>query len=667
MHLSVTHRIGGGFALLVLLLLVISTTSYRSLDAVDTQFQRTTGEIAPIATHSADIAVALLSANKALMQFMSSQNEETLSAQEDALNTQQASYDTQREALLNLGKQYQQVSEAISIIDPQASEFFSSSQQAMSSHRQYLSLGAEVKQLESDLLDELKFFTVDINDLTEYGENLAERNAGPILTSNLQTVTGDIGRLLKSEDLSVIKPLESSFNITGYGLKAMQDRLEKLKASGSSSADNLLETLAIIQQATTAPDGVVQVHKKRVELKLQIAALLEQISATINSTNDTVNQLRADSQALADAATLDARETVSLSQTASIIISAASVIIAIIIAIWVSHNIRTPLSRVMSILKTIADGDLSQRLSITSKDEFGQLSQWVNDLASKQESIIRDIQSASGEISESAREAATISDRTNQLMDEQNQHTTQVATAIHQMSAAAEEVAQSAEQAQQQVTAIDQTAGENRALMQQNITVVNGLASEIDRASAVITQLNEDSANIGQILEVIDGIAGQTNLLALNAAIEAARAGEQGRGFAVVADEVRNLASRTKDSTEDIQAMIDKLQTRAKEAVTIMESSRQEAQSSVDQTEQAQHSLENMVGQLSEIRNMSEHIAVAAEEQTSVSQEISASVQRIADMAEQGAHDARQTARGSEALSGLAERQQKLTSVFNLG
>jgi len=215
-------------------------------------------------------------------------------------------------------------------------------------------------------------------------------------------------------------------------------------------------------------------------------------------------------------------------------------------------------------------------------------------------------------------------------------------------------------------TDIDESAIGNRALMQQNILMANSLADEIERAAVVITQLNQDSTNIGQILESIEGIAAQTNLLALNAAIEAARAGEAGRGFAVVADEVRTLASRTQDATQQIQSMITKLQCGAKDAVAIMQSSRLEAQSSVQQTEKAGSSLEDMEKQLGEIRNMSSNIAAAAEQQTAASHEISNSVQRMAEMANKGAVNAEQSASGSEDLSALAQQQQRLVSKFNL-
>jgi len=666
MTLSVIQRISGGFTLLVLLLLVISVNSWHGLSEVDNQQQRTAQEITPIMLRSADMTVAILSANKEMMQFMTASDDDIMLQHEKVFTEQQAVFSRQREQLMQLGLNYSQVKEAMAELEDNSKSFFTDSRQAFQIHRDYLSLTQSLNSLEKELTSELKFFNNDIEDLTQYGDSADEKQAGNILAANLQSVSSDLSNILAAQQLSEIKLLENSFSTSGYGLKAMEERLQQLKSTGSNNAGHLLETVEIIKQAIIDPTGVVQEHKRQILLKNQQVELLNSLSLAINNASTALSHLRDEARTLADISRLDSQNIVTTSKNTNIVVSALSVLVSILIALWVGRSIRTPLKKVLSVLRVIADGDLSQRVNIETNDEFGKLSQWVNELADKQETIIRDIQTASQRINVSAKDGADISLDTKLMMDEQQQHSTQVASAIVQMSATIAEVAQSAETAMYRATDIDESAIGNRALMQQNILMANSLAAEIERAAVVITQLNQDSTNIGQILESIEGIAAQTNLLALNAAIEAARAGEAGRGFAVVADEVRTLASRTQEATQQIQSMITKLQCGAKDAVAIMQSSRLEAQSSVQQTEKAGSSLEDMEKQLAEIRNMSSNIAAAAEQQTAASHEISNSVQRMAEMANKGAINAEKSASGSEDLSTLAQQQQLLVSKFNL-
>ncbi|MCJ8340702.1 MAG: methyl-accepting chemotaxis protein [Pseudomonadales bacterium] len=666
MAFSVIQRISGGFTLLVLLLLVISVNSWLSLSKVDNQLQRTAQEITPIMLHSADMTVAILSANKEMMQFITATEDDVLLQHDKIFTAQQTIFKQQRDKIIQLGTSYLQVEEAMAELEGHSKSFFTDSRRAFKIHRDYLGLNDSIKGLKKALSSEMEFFNNDIEDLTQYGDSAAEKTAGNILAANLKSVSSDLSNILAAQELSKIKLLENSFNTSGYGLKAIEERLQKLKSTGSNNAVHLLATVEILQQAILEPSGVVQQHKRQVLLQKQQVELLKTLSLAINNANTAMTHLRDEARALADISRLESQYTVTSSKNTNIVISAVSVLVSILIALWVSRSIRTPLKRVLSVLKVIAEGDLSQRVSIETNDEFGKLSQWVNELANKQEAIIRDIQSASDSINSSAQDTAGISQDTQLMMDEQQQHTSQVAAAIQQMSATIAEVAQSAETAMYRANDIDESAKQNRALMQQNIIVANSLASEIERAAVVIEELNKDSTNIGQILEAIEGIANQTNLLALNAAIEAARAGEAGRGFAVVADEVRSLASRTQDATQQIQNMINKLQSGAKDAVAIMQSSRLQAQSSLTQTEKAGSSLAQMEKQLSEIRNMSSNIAAAAEQQTAASHEISTSVLRMAEMAKKGAVNAEQSALGSKTLSGLAQQQQQLVSQFNL-
>lgn len=259
-----------------------------------------------------------------------------------------------------------------------------------------------------------------------------------------------------------------------------------------------------------------------------------------------------------------------------------------------------------------------------------------------------------------------ITSQTQQAVSRQRAETEQVATAINQMSATVLEVAHNANHAAEAAQNADQEAIAGREVVNETMQAINGLAGEVDRAAEVISKVESDSANIGSVLDVIRGISEQTNLLALNAAIEAARAGEQGRGFAVVADEVRSLASRTQASTQEIQQMIEILQSGARKAVSVMDGGKVQAKNGVEHAQRAQESLSRITSAVSTITDMNTQIAGAAREQTTVADEINQSIVNISQIADQSLDGTRQTNDTSDRLSQLAEQLRGQANRFRI-
>ena len=246
----------------------------------------------------------------------------------------------------------------------------------------------------------------------------------------------------------------------------------------------------------------------------------------------------------------------------------------------------------------------------------------------------------------------------------QQVETEQVATAMNEMVATAQNMVDNAEMAASATEQADNEAQAGSKVVTQNIAQINGLADAVERAAEVIHRLEGDSESIGTVLDVIRGIAEQTNLLALNAAIEAARAGEQGRGFAVVADEVRSLASRTQESTQEIQAMIEQLQSGAREAVKAMSDGREQAQASVEQAARAGSSLEAITHAVASIREMNRHISDAARQQGEVADEINRNLSTITQVAEQTSEGTESLGEASSKLAGLSQQLQSLVGHF---
>ncbi len=311
-----------------------------------------------------------------------------------------------------------------------------------------------------------------------------------------------------------------------------------------------------------------------------------------------------------------------------------------------------------------ASGDLTADIEIDSKDEIGELLQAMNGMRGRLLDMVAHMSDITAQLSTASEEMSTVTRQTSDALREQRSETEMVATAIHEMSATAKEVATNiAHTATAASEANEQTTSGSR-IVNQSIEQINQLAKQIDTSSHAITEVEQYSDAISSVLDVIKGVAEQTNLLALNAAIEAARAGEQGRGFAVVADEVRTLAGRTQQSTEEINETIAKLQAGSHQAVEAMDQSRKEMQSAVEYATQTGEALDAIANAVCKIDEMSTQIASASEEQGAVSEEINKNITRINDMSSQTAAGAEDTATASGDLSRMAAELQELVGQF---
>jgi methyl-accepting chemotaxis protein len=371
----------------------------------------------------------------------------------------------------------------------------------------------------------------------------------------------------------------------------------------------------------------------------------------------------------ADEARICAQATAEIvsSRNATMGIAGTAILLSVCLSVWLVRSVTSSLSRVLPALQAIASGNLQLRpLEIKASDELGELARATDSMASSLRTLIADICGTTREVAAAATEIAASSEQMAAGMNKQEEQATQVSAAIEEMSASVTEVAQKSAQASEAARASQSDADEGGSVVSKTVEEMGAIAQDVSQSAGAISELGKKGEQIGQIIEVINDIADQTNLLALNAAIEAARAGEHGRGFAVVADEVRKLAERTQQATEEVSRSIREIQEDTKGAVRRIESGSQRVSRGVELSNTAGDALKRIVASSQSLTGMVQSIAAASEEQSSASEQISRSVQQISAVTRESAQGAAQAANAAGELSRQAERLQQLVGRFKV-
>ncbi|WP_399694599.1 methyl-accepting chemotaxis protein [Vibrio sp.] len=336
------------------------------------------------------------------------------------------------------------------------------------------------------------------------------------------------------------------------------------------------------------------------------------------------------------------------------------------VAMFIIKKALAPLTTLSSAMEALSkgDGDLTQRITVNSKDEIGTLAHHVNAFIAKLQEIVRDIADSSHQLNQQSEVSTNVARQTSEGLSVQLHEISQIATAVHEMSATAEEVANNAQMTADSAIGSTENCEQGKQVIIRNQDSITNLAQQVENASGIIQEVEKNALDINAILATISDIAEQTNLLALNAAIEAARAGEQGRGFAVVADEVRVLSQRTHSSTDEIREMIETLQNNSVSAVESMQRSQDLAQSSVDDANNATTALEEIATSIQQISDMASHISNAASEQRTVTGEVSKNIQLVNDVSDNMSTEADNSRQLSEELRGIAQQLNTQVQLF---
>nr|WP_248738368.1 methyl-accepting chemotaxis protein [Pseudomonas sp. MWU12-2029] len=457
------------------------------------------------------------------------------------------------------------------------------------------------------------------------------------------------------------------YEVRGYTATANADTEQKavgqldvaiasLKQLSVHFSSTQQDTLRQLETALTNYRSALQAFKNANSEAVQARKEMTDQGATIVTLSEQMYQIQLDRRDMESAQ----------ARTLQLISTLLALLVGVIAAFIITRQITRPLQETMAVVERIASGDLSHNVIVTRRDELGVLQQGIARMGVTLRDLISGIRDGVTQIASAAEELSAVTEQTSAGVNSQKIETDQVATAMHEMTATVQEVARNAEEASQAAAAADGEAREGDKVVNEAIAQIERLASEVVRSTEAMSVLQQESDKIGSVMDVIKAVAEQTNLLALNAAIEAARAGEAGRGFAVVADEVRGLAQRTQKSTEEIEGLVAGLQNGTQQVSAVMNNSRALTDSSVALTRKAGDSLENITRTVSNIQSMNQQIAAAAEQQSAVAEEISRSIINVRDVSEQTAAASDETAKSSVELARLGGQLQQMVSHFRV-
>ncbi|SKC31869.1 Methyl-accepting chemotaxis protein McpS [Photobacterium piscicola] len=660
---SVIRRMYLGFAILVALFVITIMFMLDGVDRIHNQLKSITTGALPLVSASHNVSLQLLVADKIFKDYLTSQDPTAMAAYSVEFEQQTTLFQQARNQLQQVTKNNPQLEKSIQALTELEQRYFTEATIAMTNYRLLLlatnerqQSARQFQQLQTELNIGMKEFINEQDNLTV---KMLSKNYF-LKLKETETITLDA---LASDNTAEIEKAIRSNKISVNHLKNTFRSLSILQPELTQAFGKSVEQYGLDIGRT---GGVLDQHFEYIQaqhrLYSNIATLAKEINQSMTIVGDFNKQ--ANSQMSNTIATADT--TYSEVVTKAIIIGIAVILLAITVGWYLARSVRQPLMAILKTLEALTAGNMTQRTAASTFIEFSQLNHHINMLAQNLQQILTQISHTSSELSTVATENHATTAEAKQRLNNQRQQTASAATAMIEMEHSVTDVSKSAQITMERVNEVEQASATGREVMTSNINTAHQLSTRLDESVQAVQQLQKMSSNIGSILDVIRNIADQTNLLALNAAIEAARAGEQGRGFAVVADEVRVLAKRTTDSTAEIEDMIKNLQSSSGQAMHMMQSCVTEMDNSISLASNANSSMEEIQAIIIEISDMSTQIAQAAEEQRCTTTEIARSLEDISHIADNSYNTMEKMADTGVKLEHLATEQNTLVSRFKL-
>lgn len=657
MKIYITQRIMLGFALLVLFIILVGAAGLYASRTLGSGLNTLTDDVLPLTELSYDQTLALKAATTHLYGTLAQRDQISFEQYRDRYRQ---SYTTLTNQLGSLSGQLDNDhSQLLLDMQRQASELDQLASRLFQLHQQEKSLREQVAQTS------VQFFTQN-DALASWARNYLSSSQNNDGIQHIRLVT----RAANSYRFAL-------FNFQRHG------DLKRLNADADTSRDSLTQAFLKFEQASprgkqikTLVDGlenlmygdtgVIKLHNQMAQSRSALDTTLEELSRLVSAFTGSSQAMLEQAQNRANAASEQGQQAQALSNLIILGVTGCAILLASLIAVLTIQALRKPLEAIRKQLSALREGDLRVSFDQSRADEFGELAQALNEVVAGLREMVTSIMRGSEHLSGVADQSSTISEQTTQAMAQQSDQLQLTASAATEISSSVAEVANHSQTTLSAVHECESLSMNLTDNVHATLKSIRAQADGIQQAVNVSDQLAGYSSEIDSILSTIRDIAEQTNLLALNAAIEAARAGEHGRGFAVVADEVRELASRTQSSTGQIQSMVENMQASIARVVGVMKSSYDQTQHCVEHANASQLSLDSLNGAIAHIGSLSTQITEAARQQTSAVEEVSQTLNGLNDTAQETTEGARQASNSSRELLEYAREQQNLLQRFSL-
>jgi len=674
MKITVATRVIGGFVAISALLIVISVVSLYNLNSIGSATEEVNDVALPTVAGSNALKASFLNMGRLTFESYIEENLNGLKDKRASFNSAKDTFESEYKKLAQAVNNEPELKSTLNTVRESYEAYITNVEAMYKNHQMYLDIRNTIQDRLGDAednADDASTYLLDFSDLDAVQRDPNLRRAaeigGQLETSLLSLLTVSY-EYIKTETLVRSQTLGNEVDLVVE--KVVTQLSDMMQTAGgrddSGTLDDINDLVNNAINAIKANDGVVQLHVDRLERRNDAEKALNASDSNIAQAVVALENLLNLADKKASHVESQVNGAIATGNTFVIVVVIISIAVAAFIGYVTVRAITRPLYRVNELLTVASSGDLTHRLDDSAQDEFGLLARNCNTLIGNLKELITAINVRAEQLAAASEQTSAVTAQTTHSIQDQKSQIGQVATATTEMHSTSQLVVQNAEDTLSQIRHADAEAENVRQISLENKNTIEILSRDVQEAADVINKLHQDSASIGGILDVIRGVADQTNLLALNAAIEAARAGEQGRGFAVVADEVRTLASRTQESTQEINAMIEVLQAGAEKAVSVMNQGKEQTAACVAQTEKATQALDIISDAVHKAHDVSSQIEQSAREQNTVSQEISEKLETIVGIAEETTAGAQQTSESSHEVARLAEELQQSIRQFKV-